>query len=576
MSLMSSFYVGVSGLNTSQNSLNTTSHNLANVETTGYVRQQVVQVDRTYLNWGINHISTFQTGLGVDISAVRQVRDVFLDKSYRLEVGRQGFYEVQYEAVQEVESMFGELEGVTFQDELEDLWTSLQEMAKDPSDVTRTSLIQDSANFINRANIISDQLKEYQVNLNTQITSKVNRINQIADDIVALNKDINFYESNGLEHANDLRDERNNLLDELGQIIHITYKENSDGVVSVSAEGVQLVSEDRAFKMGTVKVNETTDMLKPVWTSHGDIDVFNFDHAPSTNNDTDIGSLKGLLLARGSDAINYTKNYQREDFASQDAYDAAIAQYNDETAPSIIMSVQAQFDTLIHGIVTTINDILCPNKDITLTDGTKLKIFDSANAPAGMDSEKTMGEALFNRKSTDRYREATTDELSKLGFTPAPGEKILVYNEETETDETSLFTLGQIEVNKEILANHSKLPLSSNTGSQDYDITTINKIVTEWQNPFATISPNTLTRNNVNDYYTAFIGEIANRGEQYTAMSTNQAAMVNGINNQRQETSGVSSDEELTNLIKFQHAYNASARYISVVSEMLEHIVTRL
>jgi flagellar hook-associated protein 1 FlgK len=239
------------------------------------------------------------------------------------------------------------------------------------------------------------------------------------------------------------------------------------------------------------------------------------------------------------------------------------------------MSVQAQFDQLIHGIVTTINDILSPNKEVTLSNGTKVKILDEVNAPVGMDENKTMGEALFNRKSTDRYSEAQEIEIVNAsgGYETITAR---VYNEEDPADNYTLFTLGEIEINKNILQNYSYIPLSSNTGSGDFDIKAAEKLLSEWQKPFATLSPNTLTENNFSDYYTAFISEIANRGEQLNTISTNQASMVESIDNQRMEVTGVSSDEELTNLIKYQHAYNASARYVNVVSEMLEHIIMNL
>jgi len=306
MSLFSSLYVGVSGLNAGQNSLNTTSHNLANVETKGYVRQQVLQKDSTYLKLGINHVSTLQTGLGTDIAAVRQVRDMFLDKSYRTEVGRKGFYEVQYEGTQEVEGLFGEMEGVAFQDTLNDFWISLQELSKEPDDIVkRASLIQTSVNFIERAQNISKQLNDYQVNLNTQIINQVNRINQISTEIGDLNKKIRYYESNGMEHANDLRDRRNLLLDDLGEIARITYRENKDGVVTVNLEGVQLVTEDNTYKIGLEKVSESSDMLKPVWESNGD-DVFDLSRAASIGKGTDLGLLKGLLVTRGTKQAKYT------------------------------------------------------------------------------------------------------------------------------------------------------------------------------------------------------------------------------------------------------------------------------
>lgn len=592
MSLFSGLYVGVSGLSASQNSLNATAHNLANAETKGYVRQQVIQADSTYINWGVNHVSTLQTGLGTNIEAVRQVRDMFLDKSYRTEIGRQGFYKVQYEAVQEVESLFGEMEGVAFQDTLENLWVSLQELAKEPdSIVKRASIIQTSVNFIERAENISKQLNDYQVNLNTQIVNKVNRINQIATEIEDLNKKIRHYESNGMENANDYRDRRNLLLDELGEIATITYKENMDGVVTVNLEGVQLVTEDNTYKVGLKKVSSSSDMLKPIWETTGD-DLFDLSKAITKSNGTDIGSLKGLLVARGTKPAKYTDVPNPNNTDPAYDYQGRWDYYNNQVETSAIMTVQAQFDQLIHGIVTTMNDILSPNKDIAIAadttfnfaDGTslsvkagdKIKILDVTNAPVGMDNAETMGEPLFSRKSMDRYKEIDENDYGidfdgdgKLG-------KINIYMEEDETDNYSLFTLGEIEVNRKLLNNYSLIPLSANGGTGDYDIKIAEKLVEAWQTPFATLSPNTLTKYHFNGYYTAFMGGVANRGEQLYTISQNQESMVGSIESQRLQSMGVSSDEELTNLIKYQHAYNASARYITVIDDMLEHIITRM
>ncbi len=576
MGSMSGLYIGVSGLNVSQASLNVTAHNLANVDTTGYVRQQAVLTDFNYTKLGESYISPMMKGLGSNFAMVKQVRDIFLDQSYRQEIGREAFYRAQYNAVEEVEGLFGEMEGEAFQNTMKDLWVSLQELAKEPdSVVTRASLIQTAVTFIERAENISKQLNDYQVNLNTRILDQVERINQIGEEIKGLNLKIRQYESTGVEKANDLRDQRNNLLDELGKMVRITYKEDPNSVVTVNVEGVPFVTEDMAFKMGTVKVSEGSKMLKPVWTAFGDTDVFNLDRAASSKDNTDIGSLKGLLTARGDKQANYTDIPKRADYATEGLYNMAIIDYNNSINSSVIMSTQAQFDQLIHGIVTTINDILSPNKQVTLSDGSVVKILDVDNAPVGMDGNKTMGEALFVRKSMPRYGE---EELVTFLQEDGTYDAVLtrIYLEEDPADNYSMFTLGEIEVNPAIMQNYSLLPLSSNTGSGDFDIKTAQKLIEQWQSAFSTLSPNSLTEYNFSDYYTAFVSEIANRGEQLDTISSNQAAMADSINNQRMEVTGVSSDEELTNLIKYQHAYNASARYVNVVSEMLEHIIMRL
>lgn len=580
MSLMGSLYTGVTGLNASQNSLNTTAHNLANVNTKGFVRQQIVQSDNSYIKWGVTAVSTLQYGLGVNIETVRQVRNMFLDKSYRQEIGRQAFYSAQYETVNEVESMFGELEGVAFQDSLANLWTSLQEIAKEPDAIeVRATLVENAKSFLERATTISNQLKAYQTNLNSQISDKVNRVNEIATQISKLNEQICRYESNGVENANDLRDQRNNLLDELGGLVNITYKENAVGVVTVNAEGYPLVTEAVTYKMGTAPVSDTSSLIKPIWTSHGDIDVYNMNMIPSTTGNTDVGSLKGLLFSRGTQEANYTDIPIRENYSSDADYQAAVDDFNKQINTSVIMTVQAQFDQLIHGVVTAINDIFSPNKKVTVDDGfgnmIEIYIFDEENAPMGMDEpDYTMGEALFNRKSTDRYTLQTGVTYVDENGNTITGD-IRVYNQEDKSDIYSLFTLGEIEVNPAITNNYSILPLSANK-SGEIDIDTTNALLDLWNKSFASVSPNSLSVSNFKDYYTNFIGDLANRGNELQSISDNQATMVGNIDDQRQSTAGVSSDEELTNLIKFQHAYNASSRFINVIDEMLEHIITRL
>lgn len=576
MSSFGSLYIGVTGLNVSQAALNVTSHNLANVDTKGYVRQQAVTTDFQYLKWGESHLSSMQRGMGANFAEVKQVRDIFLDKAYRQEIGRQAFYESQSHAVNEIQELFGEMEGVQFQKTMKEFWEALQELSREPDNViARASFIQVAVSFIERAEKINNQMNDYQVNLNTKIINQVSRINEIGEEISKLNTKIRHYESNGVEKANDLRDYRNTLLDELGQIANITYKENTVGVVTVNLEGVPFVTEDTVYKMSTVRINESSPLLKPIWPSHGDVDVFDMSRPPSSMNNTDIGSLKGLLLARGDKKANYTDIPVRERYATDTQYEDAVREYNSKVDPSVIMTAQAQFDQLIHGIVTMINDTLSPNKEVTLADGTKIKILDEENAPTGTDSQRKTGEALFTRKSTPRYTDYQDIQIiNESGNVETIRARI--YNEEDPSDNYSLFTLGEIEVNPVILQNNYDLPLSKSGENGAYDIEMVQQLLTNWQKPFATISPNTLTKNNVNDYYISFMAEIANRGEKINSISEDQASMVISIDNRRSQVTGVSSDEELTNLIKFQHSYNAAARYVNVVSEMLEHIIMNM
>ena len=181
---------------------------------------------------------------------------------------------------------------------------------------------------------------------------------------------------------------------------------------------------------------------------------------------------------------------------------------------------------------------------------------------------------FFSRKTVDRYQ---TIQNVKFSVGDEVFQKaIQVYNEEYDNDNYSKYTLGETEINLDLLSNKSKIPIMTADRTGDFDIAAIQGLMEKWQAPFATLSPNTLTYNNFEAYYTQFIGEIATKGDEYHTLSSNQEIMVNSVQDQRLDVTGVSSDDELTYLIKFQHAYNASARYINVIDDMLEHVIERL
>lgn len=706
--LMTSMYTGVSGLRVNQHSLNVTAHNIANVDTKGFTRQQVLTKDFTYNTIGQSYNSAMQVGLGTDMSIIRQVRDVFMDKAYRLEVGRQGFYEAQHDSVKEIENLFGELEGVAFKNNLSELWSSLANLAKQPDSIVKRGILVSTAQeFINRASVISKQMEEYQKNLNSQIQEKVNRINKIGEEIRDLNKAIRQYESSG-QQANDLRDSRNLLLDELGGLVNCTYREDGTGVVTINVEGVQFLVDDQltymatermvtdgeqekadrinqlaealqkkytdtagdtAAKLAAVRASDEwkelrrygnlsakadaqdklyverndipliaddkvvevlpkqSDLLKVIWKGNGLGDVFRLTGDYSSRNNTDIGSLKGLIVARGAFDAKYTDIPVEADYKDEkgqwlppkgeEDFRAAIAEYNKTVNSSTLMMTQAQFDQLVHEVVTRINDILCPNTEATkdtikklvetktngnktvdpatatieLTDGTiysladleaeDMLMLDEIKSSTGMDDGKTIGEAIFNRKSTERYIEA---ELKNKDGKPILDEKnnpikVYIYNKEYESNNYSLFTIDEIEINPEILQDSSKIPLSYNIYSGfygGYDTERANELLGIWDDKGLKLDPNSLTTYNFADYYAAMTAGIAYRGELYYEISENQKDMVSTLDNKRQEVAGVSSDDELTNLIKYQHAYNASSRYINVINEMLAHVIERL
>lgn len=568
MSLMSGLFVGATGLQTSQNSLHTTAHNLSNIETPGYVRQQTLHADMTYNNIANAPVSKMQIGLGVEYDIVRQVRDEFLDKSYRKETGRSSFYEICQETTQEIETLLGEFDGVAFQESIAGLWTAVQELQKDPSSsVTKGEFVNTAAQFLERAQAVYNGLSDYQDNLNARIKQFVDRINDLGDEIHSLNELIHKEEL-GEQEANDLRDRRNKAIDELSSLVNISYYTNADGGTEVLVEGVELVARDRVFHMDTIMDNGT-GFYTPVWPQNMNAEVFIRNEEIATAYNTDIGELKSIVLARGDRRANYTDmDYQ--------TYMNGIYKYEDDsttpptvveenlipTSKSVVMKVQAQLDQMVHSLMTEVNNILT---------GEKAKI-DKYNETGDVndlpryDDINDLPEELFVRLGTGRY---TTDTSGDYVYVPEDAMP-------SHADIDSLYTITNMKINPDLLKTPSLLGNSFMTDQQEVDHAKADALVEAFNTSFSTLSPDLTTKYDYRDYYSALVGQVATEGSVYSSIVEAQQVATHNLLDSRDAIMGVSSNEELTNMIKYQNAYNAASRYITACNDMLENLIQNL
>ncbi len=550
MPLMGSLYIGTSGLETSQNALNTTAHNLTNVDTRGYTRQQSLLGSKNYITISTNpaSVSNQQYGLGVNFSAVRQVRDYFLDKTYRRESGRSMFYEVSTEVLSEVETLLGEMNGEDFQKSVTNLWTAVQELAKDPSSsVTQGLLVQRASEFLERATYVHNDLSAYQDSLNIKVRKQTDLVNQYGKMILELNDQIRKVECAGVERANDLRDTRNQVLDELSKLCKMDYSEDMNGNVSVQIEGTDFVKGGTCYEIG-LQVDETTGFYTPFWPQNAnytimsdgskkyDISnakVFDVDMIISSTLDTDIGGLKATLMARGDHRANYSD----------------ILKDYDSISNSIVMNMQAEFDQLIHHVASKINEVLSDACDpergyMCDKDGSPLQLFKKVTSDGWVKGQDSLGNEVWN------------------------------YVKEDINSTETMYTLGNLRINPNLLQEPSMLNFKLADGKADYD--TANKLKAAFTEKSYYLNPNVQHQSNFVDYYTDLVKQVANTGAMNKSIYLNQEATVEAAYNAREQVVGVSSDEELASMIKFQNAYNAASRYINVISDMLEHIIKTL
>lgn len=512
MPLMGSIYVGTTGLQTSQNALHTTGHNLTNVDTAGYTRQQILQSSRIYntIKTSATSISNQQVGLGVLYSKTRAVRDVFLDQTFRKEAGRQSFYEASANTMEEVESLLGELDGEEFSESITNFWTSIQELVKDPTSATIQGLfVQRAAQLTERSRAVYEGLSAYQDNLNSTIISKVDTINEYGKKIAELNDAIVKIEVGGVESANDLHDQRDLLLDELAKLANISYTEDIDGYVSIQIEGCDFLKGNQVFEI-QLQTDNGTGFVTPYWdyAAKWKIDdqgeryldisgakLFNLTQTVSSQMNTDVGELRALMLARGDKRANY------EDLQDTEHYNLNISQ-------SVIMNVQAELDMMMHIITTKVNQVL----------------EDGGYDPLFMEVAAGEGFSIMNLEVNEKYIETP----SSLGFIKADDKA-------------------------------------------DYETATA--LATAFQEEIYTLNPNVQTKVDFLGYYNSLVTQVANSGSVYDGFVYSQTSTVNAIEAARQQIVGVSSDEELEYMIMFQNAYNASSRYINVICDMLDTLI---
>jgi flagellar hook-associated protein 1 FlgK len=252
-----------------------------------------------------------------------------------------------------------------------------------------------------------------------------------------------------------------------------------------------------------------------------------------------------------------------------------------------MMQSEAELDHMVHGIVTALNDLLCPNvtagelfsdaasdirvKGTTQTISADTLVLDSANCAVGSDGELPPQE-LFSRIGTERYTAVEYEYEDANGNTKTG--TLYLYNEEDLSDDTKMYTLQSLSINANLTDLATLLPHMKQNGEVDYDLAAA--LVAAWDKEDLVLNPNDTKGCSFKDYYKSMIGELATNGDVYGSISESLEGTVASIENSRQQVIGVSSDEELTYMIKYQNAYNASSRFINVVDEMIEYLLDQL
>lgn len=502
------------GLTTQQSALYTTGHNISNANTVGYSRQRVnMEATLGYPGTGLNAPKIpGHLGTGVQAQSVQRIRDQFVDRQYRQESTKLGYWESRSSAVSQMEDILSEPSDFGLNESLDQFWSSLQILSTSPNDAsTRKVVVQKGIAVAESFNYINKQLTDIQENLKNEILVSTTDINSILKQIASINEEIQAIEPNGYM-PNDLYDVRDVLLDELSNYfpVEVSYEKSGGNALAI-AEGSMTVSIKTAT--GSVNVVTGKDFASLTANTGSNIPLTKVEGYQPFTSFTVTGNGKAV-----GGEIKY---------ADMEANKGQILSlinshgYGDATAetgfyPEMLKSL----DELANAFAKAFNDVHINGSDLNGVAGKNFFV------------SKLTGQAISAKNiSVDSMFESNTSLLaastSPANGNPEPGNGL----------------------NALLLANIKSKALSGTPATGGLDGATIQT------------------------FYQSMIGELGVVGEQATRLATNSGTIQLTVANNRASISSVSLDEEMTNMITFQQAYNASARMVTVVDETLDKII---
>lgn len=516
------------GLQASQASINTSAHNISNVNTEGYARQKVTsEADKAL----ITHTSYGTMGTGVNIMSIDKIRDRYYDIKYRNNNTNVGEFEVYENYMQLIEDYLDEytLQGMTT--EYNNFFTALGELYKDDNDETRKNgVVNAGVSLASYFNNLYTNFQKAQKDVNEEIKNQCDRVSSIAQNIAQLNKQINTIEVNG-GNANDLRDQRDTLVDHLSSIVNVSTSEQQlgNGVTyyTVQVNGQDLVSN---YTYNTL-ITRPKKELRNASDADGMYDIswsngISFNEYSSTLG----GSLKALIDIR--DGCNGA--YEVENTIGTDADGNPIKELviTDEISLNTSYKGIPYYMSKLNEFINLFTDQINAAFDQRVTDvnGKEVNLAATADGRDGI--------PFFTIKYTGSSMSALSVEV----------------NPDLIEDNTRLATTIRTEIEGEYFIK------GESEGSLVAQLLEIQK-------------EKNFNGGSGSYFLESIVADVSIDSKKATRFLQNFKNISNSIQNQRLSVMGVDADEEAMDLLKYQQAYNLSAKVMSILSEVYDRLI---
>lgn len=622
--------IGYTGLQAANAALNVTGNNISNVETKGYTRQEASQVAADALR---TNTSYGMAGAGVDTKSIDQVRNEYYDLKYWQNNASKGIYDIKQQYYRQIEDYFTDTDDVQgFNAVFSDMFDALDEVYKSAGDDTKkAAFLSQCKSLTEYFNNMSTSLQKIQIDANNEIQNKVNQINSIASEIATLNKQINTIEVNHVK-ANELRDKRNLLVDELSEIVDVKITEipiyTTEGgkeesgiyryIVDI-AGGQNLVNNyeystlECVARTGDEKVNQSdADGLYDIYLTGLPLNLYGGSLG---------GQLKGLIEVRdGNNGENFSSKGKAKDGTelvkcTSDTVEVKIDKISNPNYDFLTdmnkVTMNAEGTIVVGNVKLIYESWTYDDEEKTYTFKLKPSTAENPNNAEGLtgkdayigvnidyqgipyyqaqmnewvrsfaqamnkiehtaqtDMSGTWAQSLFTCGSDEMKFTKYSDEN---GYdTDLPGKKVSTTNADgTLKDNYLQLTAGNFNINSDMVKDVS---LFGTTG--DYtlgqDAQDITKLLLEVRTDKSKM---TYRGCSSEEFLQCLTSDVALGASSANNFYANFDKISKAIVAQRTSVSGVDNDEEALNLVKFQEAYNLSSKMIQVMTEIYDRLI---
>jgi flagellar hook-associated protein 1 FlgK len=555
MSLFGSLNIGMRGLHASQVAIDVVGQNISNANTEGYSRKRIEMVADSVQDGVFGQI-----GVGVEVTRITRVRNEFLDRQTWEQLGDKGMYAELDKAMIRLENIMKEPTDEGLAAHIDKFWSSWQDLANNPGDASAREAVKASGStMIDVFRAVYKQIEDYGLSMNNPLSQLAKQVNDLTGQIYDLNERIAGVEANPKMNANDTRDQRDGLIRRLGELVDVQTIEDAQGRAIITSGGNLLVGPSEAMKLETYGIDKTlsdgtvTSELK-----------LRFSGSQRPYNPRG-GELKGIMDARSGILNSYLEDLNKiaNTIVTQvNAFHVAGYNLNQNTGVYFFDPTKTKASD-----IALADAVLGSSQNIAAAKGGKITDVAAFAAPGGIPAA---GAPTLDLKAVNpSYRNLAQGTVQlTLGdgsvLSEGSGKDYVVdYDRGVITFLNYSRYAAADAVNVKIQYNTTGFPGNGN-GQNALEIAQLRHTTTMGAD--ASGNPT----QSIGEYYSAVIGRLGIEKNTFSARLETKEFLIAQMDAEQASVSGVSLDEEMANMIKFETSYQASARYITTINTMMD------